>query len=220
MATELPYDLLPELAPLSWLIGSWEGQGRLGAGGDDAPIFYQRIDFAVSGLPFLQYRAETWLSEADGTLIRPLTYESGYWAIDRNRHSSDVGPGMAPADVVPAYRSAADVELLRTNETDFPITATVTHPSSMSELYYGIVRGPQIQLNADAVLKGTLSGTYHSANRIYGLVNGQMFWRWDVVETEGQDPVPHASGILDKMPSENDGRLPPGKPHLPGKHEA
>ena len=32
MATELPYDLTPELAPLSWLIGSWEGQGRLGDG--------------------------------------------------------------------------------------------------------------------------------------------------------------------------------------------
>lgn len=219
MATELPYDLLPELAPLSWLIGSWEGQGRLGAGEEDSEIFYQRIDFTESGLPFLQYSSESWLAEEDGTLIRPLTFETGFWAIDRVRHSSDVGPGMVPADVVPAYRTASDVEALRSNETDFPITATITHPGSMAELYYGTVRGPQIQLNTDAVLQGTASGTYYSANRIFGLVNGQMFWRWDVVKTEGDDPKPHASGILDKMPSVNDGRLPPGKPHLPGKHE-
>ena len=219
MAIELPYDLLPELAPLAWVIGSWEGQGRLGAGEDDSEIFYQRLDFAETGLPFLQYRAETWLSEEDGTLIRPLTFESGYWALDRQRHSSDVGPGMKPAEIIPAYRSAEDVERLRKNDADFPITATITHPGSMSELYYGIVRGPQIQLNADAVMLGTLSGNYHSANRIYGLVNGQMFWRWDVIEAKGEQPQPHASGILDKMPSENDGRLPPGKPDLPGKHE-
>lgn len=218
MATELPYDLLPELAPLSWLIGSWEGQGRLGAGEQDSPIFYQRVDFTETGLPFLQYNAETWLSEEDGTLIRPLTYETGYWALDRQRHTADVGPGMKPADIIPAYRSAEDVETLRKNETDFPLTATITHPGSMSELYYGIVRGPQIQLKADAVLQGEAHGKYHSAERIYGLVNGQMFWRWDVIEAQGQEPVPHASGILDKMPSVNDGRLPPGKPHLPGKH--
>ena len=39
MATELPYDLTPELAPLSWLIGSWEGQGRLGDGSAGTEIY-------------------------------------------------------------------------------------------------------------------------------------------------------------------------------------
>src|SRR5699024_829536 len=141
-------------------------------------------------------------------------------AIDRDRHTSDVGPGMSPADVVPAYRSAEDVERLRKNETDFPITATITHPRSMSELYYGVVRGPQIFLDVDAVLQGTLSGKYHSAHRDLCLVNGQMCWRSDVVETEGDEPKPHASGILAKMPSVNDRRRPPGTPHRPGKHEA
>src|SRR5699024_12676817 len=120
---------------VSWLIGSGEGQGGVGAGEEGTEIFYQRIEFAESGLPFLQYSAAPWLAEADGTLIRPLTFETGYWAIDRARHTSDVGPGMSPADVVPAYRSAEDVERLRKNETDFPITATITHPGSMSELY-------------------------------------------------------------------------------------
>ena len=38
MPTELPFDLTPELAPLSWLIGAWEGQGRLGSGDDGTEI--------------------------------------------------------------------------------------------------------------------------------------------------------------------------------------
>src|SRR5699024_12745514 len=99
VATELPYDLLQELAPLSWLIGSWEGQGRLGAGEEGTEIFYQRIDFAETGLPFLQYIAETWLAEADGTLIRPLTFQPGYWHIVRHRHTLDVRLRLSPAEV-------------------------------------------------------------------------------------------------------------------------
>src|SRR5699024_12695811 len=121
--------------------------------------------------------------------------------------------------VLPAYRSPEAVERLRINVTSFTITATITRLGSLAELYFGVVRGTQIFLDVDAVLQGTLRGKYHCANRILGLVNGQMFWRWGVVETEGEEPKPHASGILDKMPSVNDGRLPPGKPHLPGKHE-
>ena len=77
MATELPYDLTPELAPLSWLIGSWEGQGRLGDGTEGTEIFYQRVDFAEHGLPFLEYRAESWLCSATTPtrVVEPWTGE-------------------------------------------------------------------------------------------------------------------------------------------------
>lgn len=220
MATELPYDLIPELAPLSWVLGSWEGQGRLGSGEDDDQIFYQRVDFTEQGLPFIEYRAESWICEADGTLVRPLTTESGFWSLDRDRHDADVGPGLSPADVVPAYRSAEDVEALRASEDSFPITATITHPGSLSELYYGRVRGPQIQLISDAVMRGPLAGEYHSASRIFGLVNTQLFWRWDVAAAEGAEKEAHASAILDRLPSLTDGRLAPGTPHTPGKKDA
>lgn len=219
MVTELPYDLIPELAPLSWVLGSWEGQGRLGAGEDGDEIFYQRIDFTEQGLPFIEYRAESWLCEADGTLLRPLTVETGFWAIDRHRVDADVGPGMVPAEVVPAYRSADDVEALRTAEDSFPLTATITHPGSLSELYYGRVKGPQIELVSDAVMRGELAGEYHSASRLFGLVNAQLFWRWDVAATGTSEKHPHASAVLDRMPTINDGRLAPGTEHTPGKHD-
>ncbi|MDO5634499.1 MAG: FABP family protein [Micrococcus sp.] len=212
MTTELPFDLTPELAPLSWLIGAWEGQGRLGDGADGTQIFYQRVDFTDRGLPFLEYRAESWLCEEDGTLIRPLTVESGFWQLDRPRRDGDVGPGMVPADVVPAYRSAEDVEALRGEDDAFGLTATITHPGSMSELYYGRIKGPQLQLVSDAVLRGSSTGDYHRATRMAGLVNTQLFWRWDVAAQESSELEAHASAILDRMPSPSDGRLAPGAP--------
>lgn len=210
MATELPYDLTPELAPLSWLIGAWEGQGRLGDGSDGTEIFYQRVDFAEHGPPFLEYRAESWLCEADGTLLRPLSVEAGFWQVDRPRVDGDVGPGLSPADVVPAYRSAEDVEALRGEDDAFAITATITHPGSMSELYYGKIKGPQLQLATDAVLRGSASGEYHRATRMAGLVNAQLFWRWDTAATEQDELQAHASAILDRMPDPSEGRLAPG----------
>jgi hypothetical protein len=204
--TELPFDLTPELAPLSWLIGSWEGQGRLGAGDEDSEIFYQRVDFTDHQLPFLEYRAESWLCEEDGTLLRPLTVETGFWALDRERRDGDPGPGMSPGDVVPTLRSAEDVEPYRRQDDSFPITAQITHPGSLTELYYGVIKGPQVQLRTDSVLRGSAAGPYEGGSRILGLVNGQLFWRWDA--TAGGEEQPHASAILDRMPDRTQGKLP------------
>lgn len=212
MATELPFDLTPELAPLSWLIGAWEGQGRLGSGEDGTEIFYQRVDFTDHHLPFVEYRAESWLCEADGTLVRPLTVENGFWALDRERRDGDPGPGMQPADVVPALRSADDVEVFRREDGSFPITAQISHPGSLTELYYGVIKGPQLQLKTDSVLRGSAAGPYEGGSRIMGLVNGQMFWRWDATHTSEAGEEPHASAILDRMPDPTQGRLAPGKP--------
>ena len=106
---ELPTDLTPELVPLYWLLGTWEGGGRLGAGEESDPPFAQQVTFRDSGLEFVEYRAETSLTDESGARLRTLSVETGFWALDRPRVESDVGPGLTPADVVPVYRSAEDL---------------------------------------------------------------------------------------------------------------
>ena len=51
MAIEIPTDLTPELVPLSWLLGTWKGAGRLGAGEEDSEHFTQTVTFSANGLP-------------------------------------------------------------------------------------------------------------------------------------------------------------------------
>ncbi|MDQ0095790.1 FABP family protein [Paeniglutamicibacter psychrophenolicus] len=198
MAIEIPTDLTPELVPLSWLIGSWEGTGRLGEGEVDDEHFFQRVSFTQNGLPFLEYRSETWLTDEQGNTLRPLTVETGFWSLERPMVEADLGPGMVPGDVVPALRSAQDVEELRTDEGGFKIQANIAHPGAISELYYGVIKGPQIHLATDLVMRGTNAKDYASATRIYGLVNGDLFWRWDV-STGGNDLKAHASAALKKQ---------------------
>jgi hypothetical protein len=200
---EIPTDLTPELVPLSWLIGEWEGSGRLGSGDEDSEHFFQHVSFTHNGLPYLQYRAESWLTADDGTRLRPLTVETGFWALERKQLDADGGPGLIPADIVPALKSADEVEALRNNDGGFDISVSIAHPGGISELYYGQIKGPQIQLTTDMVMRGSHSKDYSAATRIFGLVDGNLLWRWDVAtggtSQPGKGLEAHASAFLKKV---------------------
>ena len=131
MPIELPTELTPELVPLSWLLGTWEGAGRLGAGEEEDEHFVQKVLFTQNGLPYLQYTAESWLTDEDGNRLRPLTVETGFWALDRQtqrrRRRTGPGPGGHRAGV----ESADEVEELRNADGGFDITATIVHPGGI-----------------------------------------------------------------------------------------
>lgn len=110
MAFDLPTDLTPELVPFAWLIGTWEGAGRLGEGEAEDEFFWQQVTFRDVGGPYLEYRSEAWLTEADGTKLRILAVENGFWSLDREQQEADAGPGMKPGDIFPVLRSADDVQ--------------------------------------------------------------------------------------------------------------
>ncbi|WP_299167028.1 FABP family protein [uncultured Arthrobacter sp.] len=197
MSYEIPTDLTPELVPLSWLLGTWEGSGRLGEGNADSEHFFQRATFTQHGLPYVQYTAESWLTDEEGNTLRPLSVETGFWALDRKLNDADVGPGLSPADIVPALKSADEVEQFRNEAGGFDITATIVHPGGIAELYYGSIKGPQIQLTTDLVMRGQHSKDYSAATRLFGLVSGDLYWRWDIA-ANGSSLEPHASAILKK----------------------
>ena len=198
MSIELPTDLTPELVPLSWLLGTWEGTGMLGEGTPESERFSQRVVFSQNGLPYLQYTAESWLIDEHGSQLRPLSVETGFWSLDRKLNDADVGPGLSPADIVPALKTADEVEQFRNDAGGFDITATIVHPGSIAELYYGSIKGPQIQLSTDLVMRGQHSKEYTAATRLFGLVEGNLYWRWDVA-SDGEPLVAHASAILRKV---------------------
>jgi THAP4-like, heme-binding beta-barrel domain len=69
----------PDLAPLSFLLGRWEGAGVGGYPTIESFRFGQEISFSHNGKPFLIYTSRSWLLDEDGNLVRPLATESGYW---------------------------------------------------------------------------------------------------------------------------------------------
>lgn len=199
MPIELDPDLQPELVPLSWLLGSWEGVGVVGYPGSPERQFGQRIDFvAPARAPFLHYTAQAWLLDEDGRPADTLTLETGIWQLVRPRREYDAGPGlMVPTEESP-FTTAESVEGLRGADGDFEIEVEIAHPHGVMELYAGRVAGPRIDLATDVVARTTTAKEYTASTRMYGLVDGELMWAWDMAAL-GQDITTHASARLNKV---------------------
>lgn len=199
---EIPVDLPPELVPLTWVIGTWEGNGMVEYKVDDElreHPFRQRVTFAHSGQPYLEYHSQVWLLGDDDEIDEvPLTSEAGFWRLARPRTDADVGPGMLPPASAREFTNAEQVEALRNDQDGFDLEVTLAHPTGVSEVYYGMVRGPRIDLATDGVLRTAGARDYRAATRIYGLVNGRMFWAWDIAALD-QELATHASAQLDRV---------------------
>lgn len=206
---ELPTDLPPELVPLSWLIGVWEGTGVIDylvdstdssvpAESPEPPSqrrqyeFGQRTSFSHDGFGWLNYSSYTWLLDDRRT---PLVTETGYWRLARAQTPGDPGPGMLPAEGPVPYATVDEVETLRNDAGGFDLQVAIVHPTGVSELYLGHVAGPRIDLATDAVLRAPGATEYRAATRMYGLVENHLLWAWDIAAL-GQNLRTHASGRL------------------------
>jgi len=69
----------PDLAPLSFLLGRWQGVGVGGYPTIDSFRFGQEISFSHNGKPFLIYSSRTWLLDDEGNPGRPAGTEVGFW---------------------------------------------------------------------------------------------------------------------------------------------
>ena len=69
----------PDLEPLRFLLGRWEGAGVVGYPTIESAQFGQEITFSHNGKPFLIYSSRTWLLDEEGRIGRPLALETGFW---------------------------------------------------------------------------------------------------------------------------------------------
>src|ERR1700761_7010904 len=71
--------LHPDLAPLAFLLGRWEGAGVGGYPTIESFQFGQEMIFSHNGKPFLSYVSRTWRLDAEGHIGQPLATEAGFW---------------------------------------------------------------------------------------------------------------------------------------------
>ena len=176
MSTELPEQILP----LSWLIGRWIGVGT----GQYPTVpdfrFGQEVQFSCDGGPFLTYWSRSWELDDNGEQIRPTATESGFL-----RPQPEQG-----------------VEML------------LTHPMGYSEVWEGEVQvtamdqqqilGAKMELTTDVVARTPSAKPYTAGHRLYGLVDEDLLWTFDMSAME----LPlqnHLAARLQAVPSNSDG---------------
>lgn len=199
MSIELDPHLSPELVPLAWLVGAWEGVGVVGYPGTPERQFGQRIDFIdPGGVPFLHYTAQSWLLDEEGRPADTLSVETGIWQLVRSRGNSDAGPGLMVPTAQSPYTTAEDVESMRNADGDFDLEVEIAHPHGVMELYAGRVAGPRIDIATDVVARTTTAKEYVASTRMYGLVDGELMWAWDMAAL-GHEITTHASARLSRV---------------------
>jgi hypothetical protein len=114
--------LHPALAPLAFLLGTWEGEGA-GAYPTIEPFAYrERTTFGHGGKPFLVMAQRTWATD-DG---RPLHVETGYLRLpDPNRVELVVAHPTGHVEVAEgSFEATADGGTLHLRSTTVAATAT------------------------------------------------------------------------------------------------
>jgi hypothetical protein len=132
---ELPQEH-PGLAPLSFLLGRWEGFGKGHYPTIEPFDFIQELTFTHNGKPFLIYTSKSWLLEKDGGKGRPLGTETGYW---RPQPDNRVEVLLAhPTGIVEIYLgevSGTRVEMA----TDAVARTASAKPVTAGKRLYGLV---------------------------------------------------------------------------------
>jgi hypothetical protein len=192
----LPEDLPLELTPFAFLVGKWSGSGLISYQTKTSKIekqFNQTIEFSHDDQPFLNYVAKSQLE--DGT---SLPTEIGFWRLAKSPEGADSGPGLLPGSGEKTLASHEQLETLRNKDGGFDIEASILHPSGVSELYIGQIKGARVDLSTDAVLRSSSAKEYVAATRMFGQVDGSLLWAWDMAAL-GNPLASHASAKLERV---------------------
>jgi hypothetical protein len=138
MPFEIPAGLHPDLVGLAWLLGRWEGAGKATYPGTADFDFGQQIDFADNGQNYLHYLSQTFELGVDGTAVRPLSMETGFWRPQRDGTLEVVMVQPAGyAEIWYGKITGAKIELV----TDAVMRTTTAEEYTAGQRLYGNVEG-------------------------------------------------------------------------------
>ncbi|MEV0349377.1 FABP family protein [Nonomuraea sp. NPDC050680] len=135
---EVQVPVHPDLEPIAFLIGRWEGAGVGGYPTIESFNFGQEIEFGHNGKPFLSYVSRTWLLDEDGNRVRPLATESGYWRPQPDRQLEVL---LAhPTGIVEIYIGEVVFHKIELRTDVVARTASAKEYTAATRLY-GLVKG-------------------------------------------------------------------------------
>ncbi|MEX2984766.1 FABP family protein [Streptomyces sp. C36] len=137
---EIPSDLHPDLVPLVFLLGKWEGAGVADFPGEEKCNFGQEVTFSHDGRDFIEYTSHTWVLDGEGKMVRPLETEAGFWRIDKNRNVEVVMTRHSGVAEV-WYGELADQKPQIDLATDAVARTDASGPYSGGKRLYGYVKG-------------------------------------------------------------------------------
>jgi hypothetical protein len=83
-------------------------------------------------------------------------------------------------------------------QPDNQVEVTMAHPTGIVEIWVGSVQGAKVELTTDVVARTVTAKEYTAAQRLYGLVEGDLLWAMDM-SAVGQPIQSHVSARLKRI---------------------
>ena len=83
-------------------------------------------------------------------------------------------------------------------EADGSLELVLSHPTGFVEIWVGQADGAKIEIHTDAVARTATAKEYTAGHRLYGLVDGDLLWAFDMAAV-GQPLQPHLSATLKRV---------------------
>ena len=131
----MEHELHPNLEPLKFLLGDWEGAGVGGYPNIESFRFGQEVSFSHIGKPYLIYTSRTWRLDDEGNLGEPLARESGYWRASGDRIELVLAHPTGIAEIYIGEATGTQVEL----QTDVVARTETAKEYTAGRRLYGLI---------------------------------------------------------------------------------
>lgn len=171
----LPDGLAPEVYPLAWLVGRWEGHGVIDYPGIPRTVIHNAVDFDHDGGPYLTYTSTISVIADDGEVGPVWSVESGFWRV-----------------------SPTPPEGLELEDGQHAVELVLADASGSVTLFVGTVGNGRIDLGSDLMARTASAPDVAGATRMYGSVQGDLLWAWDLAAW-GNELQSYASAQLHRV---------------------
>ena len=173
---------------MAWLMDTWVGAGILEYEGIDASGYLHelRIDNDNEG-PYLRVVSSIWLTEEPaGAVDKEVHGERMYRQLTKERLWSENVAFLRATPGVGQHDGATLLEAMSAS------------PAGHSMTWAGLIKGPQLNLQADAIAATPSASTINGARIMAGLVESDLFYAYDMAAF-GQKMGTYMAGRLSRL---------------------
>ncbi|MDR2723413.1 MAG: FABP family protein [Cellulomonadaceae bacterium] len=212
MAFTFPDGLAPEIYPLAWLVGRWQGSGVLDYPGIGKHTILSDIVFDHDGGPYLRYEhtirvvnpPNNSLNGDDGEPVAIPDEKTDEQALAALGIETTPQLGEVDLDDTTIWSTETGYWRISTNPVEgIPVDqhlleVLIVDASGRMAPYAGVSRPARIDIHSNHIIRTATAAEVTESVRMYGLVGGKLMWVEELAAF-GHDLGNYASAELDRV---------------------